>query len=537
MSKQKNKKELKMDDCRYFFRAWILKQEITFSQLDGLKRKYPKAWLNRKSYPFYQHAYAKDLDLEQEYYFNLVYCLVEYAKENEQLRNDLIPFYIKHSKDVNAIFKRNVKTPDSLMKKIQQICLAFAFQQLEVSEVLFNLSIYDVFMEIYSFPLEGELVENFIDFYNEASCNFFKMFGANRLFKIKIFAEPLRTKQGKVFQFLTEYAKRVSTILEEPVISYLKRELSSLSDGKRYISIENQNEVLWDVKNGLNMGTENDLVNTLSYNEVLEIMAMMAFSCSIEPFKDGTMPALSDEQWEKLLTFAKNQLLVYAMEYLIAKTHEKNRQLLFKLSDTTDLVALRQLESDLNDTKKKLRQEKDQRTELERSVKKLKQEQSQIISKEVAKQEKCLIEANQLISKQAQEIDELRLELEKYKLFADVLNSQLSQVHPIDESNDSFLSEEVLILTNQSSVLFVGGHPKLVSRLKGLLPNAKFFEIDKNYDVQFCQSIEQIFILGDYVNHGMVYRVSKYIDAPKRVLFGSNVNQLIQQCADIISNR
>ena len=89
------------NESKYFFRAFMLDgSNINDSQLEGLKRRYPKAWLNRKSYPFFNHTYTKKIDLKQEYRFNLCYCLNEFAREDQNLMKELMSFLEKDYKPV-----------------------------------------------------------------------------------------------------------------------------------------------------------------------------------------------------------------------------------------------------------------------------------------------------------------------------------------------------------------------------------------------------------------------------------------------------
>lgn len=473
--------------------------------------------------------------MEHEYNFNLCYCLVEYAREDENLMKELTPFFLQLSKENAIFFKKNSKKHDMIVQKVDQIWKQMIINRVEIEIMLLTVSLLDVLMEIYSIPFPNDSESRCIERFNQSSERFIKTFGDSRLLRIESFAKPLRTKQGKVYQFLNEYAKKTSECFQEPILSYLRREVELLSEGNRFISIENPNEVLMDVKRSFNLKVKDESLMTLSNNEVLEILAAMAFSCSIEPLKNGSMPTLSDKKWGELLNFTQENLLIFAMEYLAAKTHEKNRNLLFKLSDTTDLITLRQLETELNEMKKRLKNEKQQQKELTKTLNVLKAEQSKAILQAVAEKEKNLIEANRVISKQAQENEALKSELEKYKALVEVLQTQLIEQAEVNHLDEAFtLSEEALSHLNQPSILFVGGHPNTVHRLKTLLPLAKFFEIDKNYDAQFSKTIRQVFIFGDYVNHGMVYQVSKFISAPKRVLFGSNVDQLLNQCLTIL---
>lgn len=71
---------------------------------------------------------------------------------------------------------------------------------------------------------------------------------------------------------------------------------------------------------------------------------------------------------------------------------------------------------------------------------------------------------------------------------------------------------------------------------KTILPACKFFEVDKTYDVHFSKTIEQVFIFADYVNHGMVYHLNRFLSAPKRVLTGNNVEFLLKQCLELVGN-
>lgn len=85
MNRQTNKVNdtNEFNESKYFFRGLLLDgSSITDSQLEGLKRRYPQAWLNRKSYPFFEHNYIKTIDLNREFSKNIkqVFILGDYVK-------------------------------------------------------------------------------------------------------------------------------------------------------------------------------------------------------------------------------------------------------------------------------------------------------------------------------------------------------------------------------------------------------------------------------------------------------------------------
>ena len=84
------------------------------SRVEGLHRRFPLAWINRKNYKYYSHPILKSMSLTYEYGNNLAYCLFEHAKENEELRLELksilmgIPEHKKMYKELSKIVNANM---------------------------------------------------------------------------------------------------------------------------------------------------------------------------------------------------------------------------------------------------------------------------------------------------------------------------------------------------------------------------------------------------------------------------------------------
>lgn len=111
------------------------------SRVEGLHRRFPLAWINRKNYKYYSHPILKSMSLTHEYGNNLAYCLFEHAEENEELRLELksillgIPEHKKMYKELSKIVNSNVG--EELNKKKNELLFKGLYDPIDTETLSF----------------------------------------------------------------------------------------------------------------------------------------------------------------------------------------------------------------------------------------------------------------------------------------------------------------------------------------------------------------------------------------------------------------
>lgn len=543
-----------LNDNRYFFQGIILNNSaITFSQLEGLKRRFPQAWLKREDYPFYRHACFKSISLQLEYRFNLCYCLVEYSRENIELFRELKGFFMNYNKKITQEMKNRQRGKKIVLNGVQNLILAYNNQKKFGMQECTEMVLADYLAESFSIPYPESFKEEYFEIFNEVSLDIIQSFGNGSILNFYTLPESIRKKKGKTYQFFQECYQRYSNYLNQPLSKYLNTQLKRLLDLSENEEENNDRGLVASMVLFGIIPPSCYRETCLSMSEIFEILAAVTLNYGIPTsvMEETTQRSRADnlvtwgvdengditeKAWKELFHVYDKDMIPYALEYLLAKAHNDNRDLFFKLTDTSDLISLKSLETEIKQQHESLKDERQKNKRLEKQLSTIQTQQQQKIKEATVKVQKELIETNQKLTKKTNEVEQLASELEQCKELIKLLQTQLSEQTPQSEEEVTLtLSDEKKSLLNQPSILFLGGHPTTIHRLKRVLPSCKFFEVDKTYDSQFLKNVKQVFIFVNYVNHGMVYQINKELSVPKRVLIGTNINQILKQCLDCLA--
>ena len=220
-----------LNDNRYFFQGIILNNSaITFSQLEGLKRRFPQAWLKREDYPFYRHACFKSISLQLEYRFNLCYCLVEYSRENIELFRELKGFFMNYNKKITQEMKNRQRGKKIVLNGVQNLILAYNNQKKFGMQECTEMVLADYLAESFSIPYPESFKEEYFEIFNEVSLDIIQSFRNGSILNFYTLSESIRKKKGKTYQFFQECYQRYSNYLNQPLSKYLNTQLKRLLD-------------------------------------------------------------------------------------------------------------------------------------------------------------------------------------------------------------------------------------------------------------------------------------------------------------------
>ncbi len=80
--------------------------------------------------------------------------------------------------------------------------------------------------------------------------------------------------------------------------------------------------------------------------------------------------------------------------------------------------------------------------------------------------------------------------------------------------------------------MIVGGATPTVQKLKKILPNCKYFEVDKRYNDQYFNGVKLAILLTNILNHGMTRKLDKHCpQIKKKSLSMTNVDLIVKEIA------
>lgn len=83
-----------------------------------------------------------------------------------------------------------------------------------------------------------------------------------------------------------------------------------------------------------------------------------------------------------------------------------------------------------------------------------------------------------------------------------------------EEANSVSVLTELKEWTTQHPAVIFGGHPNMVNKLKGELPELSYRDVDSiNRDLEFLQKQEVVFLITNYFNHPFYYKLMKELQS------------------------
>lgn len=129
------------------------------------------------------------------------------------------------------------------------------------------------------------------------------------------------------------------------------------------------------------------------------------------------------------------------------------------------------------------------------------------------------------ISIKEKENERLRKEIEQLKQGKNELDSLREFIFNLDKQEEYREENIDYDKLKNSKGLIIGGHNKWQDRMKELLPNYIFIHPDNmNFDIRLLDSIDNIFVYTNYLNHGLYYKIISNSDG-KNIYYINNSNE------------
>lgn len=566
--------ELDLPCLPFFLSVYLISEVEAKSQLEGLHRRFPMAWMKGESYPqFHHHEFSRVL-IEDEFQSKMIYCLCEHAFENPELRQGLKEVCIKTSQSTYRLL-RSVKKqlPSGLLDALMAIGFGkgdrSAGQMASFANVLFLIYTLE-------FEVEEEEAKRVEETWKEA-LEGHPLFYFNEGLKVKNrltdspYVPLLSNPKHPLVKGLTILYDIYSAVLDEPVVKHLNRKIVDT----KYEGLTGAEELLLTFNRMYGL----DLIGSepLSKREVLgimlhlvliythgqenstlidsEVVALETLKQELEALrspwdiqetlskqdqgvetKEDETPAEAQSDEAKiglrtvhLVAMLREQLLSASIFYLLAKQQEANRTYFFKHYSTSDKVGIQSLEKELKTLKQKTKEAQQAERLALKEVEKVKTEARTQINRQTKELKGAVISLEQQVRQLSEQLEKQQQENER--LVAE-LTARPEKETPIEVKQEPTL-EALVTRFNRSDVMILGGNPNVVNKLRVLLPLVKFYECEQTYQDDFFKGIKAGFIMKIWVSHPMIYRFKSFCpQAPMVEVSATNIHRILIQMAE-----
>lgn len=540
------------------------------SRVEGLHRRFPLAWINRKNYKYYSHPILKSMSLTYEYGNNLAYCLFEHAKENEELRLELksilmgIPEHKKMYKELSKIV--NVNVGEELNKKKNELLFKGLYNPLDTDTLSFARAeafcVAKYIFDLLDVEFDDEKINKLHKKWSSLVHKFFTEDEGKEIWARNMITVFEKMSDKTILKKISAYNKQYSEYLEQPLAKYIddclytSKNIESMTFGDTIAKAKNH-------MLGMNI-TKRDKI-TLTTAEINEILLVLityhqyySLKSSDETLKDlfdrlnndkksimkfmekdkdeiiNELIEYPDELDDELLDVLDTHFISFVSSYITAKFHNENREAYFNAKSNTDVISLNSLEQEMKKFKKELKLQKQINKQLQTELNtakdtarketqnKLKDSQQQIV--ELNRKNQRLTEENK---EYLQNNTQLREMVETLLIKVQEQEHLLEQIPATEES----LTVDHL---NRSDILIIGGHPHVLAKLRERLPNCKFCECRRTYKDDFFKGVKYAYVFVEWINHGMTGKLNKicpYI--PKRVIAATNPERILREMNEI----
>ncbi len=459
---------------REVFLAYVLAR-YNFSTIEGLYHRFPLVWQRRDKYKYYRHVCLERPLLKEEYKVKFAYCLFEAANDDQTIFNALFDELYKQ----NPRFYKEIKNKLGKHPVLKEVELKkFIYQEKpDEQEFLIYLSVLDFFLEKQGVNYEVKNTFNTLKKSVLEKEQIFFEFEEESYFYLK---NQLVKSNSLFSKRIKSFCRGYSDYLGKNVVDFLNAKLESF-----FQSAESHKVIQW--LKDLGLWTQK-MDYRLTQADVYQLMALLL--CTDEDEEYGT----DEEQTVRLGEFVLPMPIFVAFEqslyellpyFVLSNIMQKNREFFLQSCHTkANKTKMKELESTLITTLKE---------------------------KERLEQE--------LISLQG-EYATLKLSIKE---------GSPSVNHMTEIVVDEALDIEKI---NCPEVMIVGGATPTVQKLKKILPNCKYFEVDKRYNDQYFNGVKLAILLTNILNHGMTRKLDKHCpQIKKKSLSMTNVDLIVKEIA------
>lgn len=531
------------------------------SMLEGLNRRFPLAWINRKKYPYFGHPLLKSISLTNEYNKNLAYCLWEYSKENEELRKELKalmvknPIYLEVKKLVSNIWndKKIINDPDIKIKMLAESYeKAFAFKKQKFQYGILCSTIHFIYSEL-NIPVPADVALPLYERWEKLTKVFLEEDTGCGIWSRNVMDSFAKMNNKTYTKLMQGYYKQYSDYIENDLQKYLDKVVFNPKHKELELPDFMVNIQMQMVGIEPTEFTRHNLTKTEIYEIMLNLMMIynnydMRKNLASKLFagiKDETLNIkemmekdsidelmeFPEELDEKLLDLFDQYLVPFTYLYVIGKHQELNREAFFKAKSGSDAISLQSIELELKRAKKELKDSKHLIKNHQSEINKIKNDLQKANQDRLKALQQDLVQANQKNKRLAEENESLLLNnADQREMIEELLLKVQEQEKLLEQLPSKQVKELNIEQLNKPEILIIGGHPHVVAKLRERLPKCKFCECRRTYKDDFFKGVKFSYVFVEWINHGMTGKLNKICpQIPKRVIASTNPDRILRE--------
>lgn len=185
--------------------------------------------------------------------------------------------------------------------------------------------------------------------------------------------------------------------------------------------------------------------------------------------------------------------------------------------------------------------------EKEKSIKQKEEELERLkrhYQRELEKQVNAMSQLEEELKKTKKELQRLQSELQKredqskeFAALREYVYSLNNESAPEQEKSIEELADRI----QQKKIAVIGGHPNWINKMKDVLPNVLFVEVDElNRDLSFVDNLDAVFVSTTFFNHTFYRKLMKYMNNNNTKLYylsgKINVELTLKEMEKALSN-
>ena len=507
------------------FLAIILTEQCP-AKIQGLKHKYPLAFTNWEKLPYRNARLFSWGTLEQEQTSRVAYALLHYAKKDESLAEELKQLFKKEFSEIDQYCSElkeghALTGPEALHLSRQVIKFE---EEGSVVSLVSAYALVDCFVDIYGLSYDYETEqEELLDrlAFLQRAIKVLLIEHSQRGYNAsaeKVDDRSLKGIKAKIKPYVQAYEEKIGMDL----VKYCRELIGRLE----YFAIGRQSIICRQFGQDVRslMKTYPMQISDIDHL-IYTLLGAVARESGIH----------QDPTCEQFCDYLDKHFLESVLTYTHAKAFVMDRQFFFKTQGFSDAQMLQSLQNEVKQSQQKIEELsrvvagfEDEKAKLKESYLKQMSQQSKAANEE-------LVLANQENRKLQKEIEELKAALE-------LANEQLMEADELSDmkANDSLESWESkqarwMEKLNNPEILIVGCHPRTIHRLKPMLPNAKYYELDTNIQDHYLVGVKHIFICLHQVNHAMTFKLDRCCpEIPRYPIRKTNAQLIVQELAQTL---
>lgn len=505
----------------------IILTETCPVKIQGLKHKYPLAFTDWEVLPYRNARVFTWGTLEQEQTSRIAYALLHYAAKDDALNREL-----KH------LFKKEFPEVDQYCRKLEpghrltvKEMLYLSRQVVKIEEAIRPISLVngyavaDYFSSLYQLGYDYETNQEevldtlaylqrtvrllLLEYSPKGYNTTIERVDEKRLKRLKLEMKPyIQAYEQRIGMDLVKYCRKLS----------LEVEIEEITFGCQVAIYRQFGQDIRSLMKAYPM--------TLADIEQLMYLLLETARRQNHWIKHPDATAFGE--------YLDQYFVSAVLEYTYAKAFAMDRQFFFKTQGFSDAQMLQSLQKEVRLSAQKIESLTHVVNEFEGEKSKLKETYMKQAAQQLKASNEELVLANQEIRKLQKELEEMRelLELEKQQRLE---AEELAVVSTSTEESWDVKQARWIEQLNRPEILIVGCHPRTIHRLKGMLPNAKYYELDTNIQDHYLVGVEHIFICLHQVNHAMTFKLDRCCgEVPRYPIRKTNAQLIIQELAQTL---